>query len=84
MDDSNDSCNFSVRGYLPLIQRDSVTHMHGLEISVKKGLRFAQEFITRKLCVFDWLYFTRCLTSFSSINHLLCPHAWPLMLSHLT
>ena len=30
--DSIDSCNFSVRGYLPLIQKDSSTHMHGLAV----------------------------------------------------
>ena len=30
--DSIDSGNFSVRGYLPLIQKDSNTHMHGLAV----------------------------------------------------
>ena len=30
LDDSTDSGNFSVRGYLPLIQKDSSTHMYGL------------------------------------------------------
>ena len=30
LDDSIDSGNFSVRAYLPLIRRDSSTHMHGL------------------------------------------------------
>ena len=29
MDDSIDSENFSVRGYRPLIQKDSITHVHG-------------------------------------------------------
>ena len=42
LDDSIDSSNFSVRGYLPLIQRDSSTHMHGLAVYVK-GLPFAQD-----------------------------------------
>ena len=28
LDDSIDSGNFSVTGYLPLIQKDSITHMH--------------------------------------------------------
>ena len=28
LDDSIDSGNFSVRGYLPLIQKDSVTHIY--------------------------------------------------------
>ena len=41
MDDSIDSGNFSVRGYLPLIRKDSSTHMHGLAVYVKEGLLFA-------------------------------------------
>ena len=41
-DDSIDSGNFSVRGYLPLIRQDSSTHMHGLAVYVKEGLPFAQ------------------------------------------
>ena len=35
LDDSIDFGNFSVRGYLPLIQMDSSTHMHGLAVYVK-------------------------------------------------
>ena len=34
LDDSVDSGNFSVRGYLPLTRKDSVTHMHGLVVYV--------------------------------------------------
>ena len=34
-DDSIDSENFSVRGYLSLIWKDSVTLMHGLAVYVK-------------------------------------------------
>ena len=41
LDDSIDSGNFSVRGYLPLIQKDFSTHMHGLAVYVKEGLPFA-------------------------------------------
>ena len=41
LDDSIDSSNFSVRGYLPLIRKDSSTHMHGLTVYVKDGLPFA-------------------------------------------
>ena len=41
LDDSTDSGNFSVRGYLPLIRKDSGTHMHGLAVYVKEGLPFA-------------------------------------------
>ena len=42
LDDSIDSGNFSVRGYLPLIRKDSSTHMHGLTVYVKEVLPFAQ------------------------------------------
>ena len=43
LDDSIDSGNFSVRGYLPLIRKDSGSHMHGLAVYVKEGLPFAQD-----------------------------------------
>ena len=43
MDDSIDSGNFSVTGYLPLIWKDSSTHMHGLAVYVKEGLPFARD-----------------------------------------
>ena len=43
LDESIDSGNFSVRGYLPLIRKDSSTHMHGLPVYVKEGLPFAQD-----------------------------------------
>ena len=42
LDGSIDSGNFSVRGYLPLIWKDSSTDMHGLPVYVKEGLPFAQ------------------------------------------
>ena len=43
LDDSIDSGNFCVRGYLPLIRKDSSTHMHGLAVYVKEGLPFARD-----------------------------------------
>ena len=43
MDKSTDSGNFSVKGYLPLIRKDSITHMHGLAVYVKEGLPFSQD-----------------------------------------
>ena len=73
LDNSIDSDNFSLRGYLPLIREDSSTHMHGLTVYVKEGLPFARDLSLENSAdsyVFDWLYFTQCLTSFSSINHL--------------
>ena len=36
-----DSDNLSVRSYLPLIQKDSSTHMHGLAVYMKEGVPFA-------------------------------------------
>ena len=42
LDDSIDSGNFSVRGYLPLIRKDSSTHMHGFAVYVKEGLPFVR------------------------------------------
>ena len=43
LDDSIDSGNFSVRGYLLLIRKGSSTHMHGLAVYVKEGLPFARD-----------------------------------------
>ena len=61
LDDLIDSGNFSVRGYLPLIRKDSSTHMHGLAVYVKEGL------ISRKLCRFLLMF----LTGFTSLSVLL-------------
>ena len=41
--DSIDSGNFSVRGYFPLIQKDSSTHIHGLAAYVKEGIPLARD-----------------------------------------
>ena len=41
LDDSIDSGNFSVRGYLPLNRKDFITYMHGLAVYVKEGLPLA-------------------------------------------
>ena len=60
--------------------------MHGLAVYVKEGLPFAQDLSLENSAdsyVFDWLYFTQCLTSFSSINHLHL-YAWFFNLFHLT
>ena len=50
LDDSINSGNFSVRGCLPLIQRDSTTHMHGFVVYVKQGYPFAWDFF----CTFKY------------------------------
>ena len=41
--DSTDSGNFSVRGYLPLIQKNSNTHMHVLAVYLKEELSFLRD-----------------------------------------
>ena len=38
-----DSGNFSVRGYLALIRKDSATHMRGLAVNSKQRLPFARD-----------------------------------------
>ena len=43
LDDSIDSGDFSLRGYLPLIRKASIIHMHGLAFYVKQGLPFARD-----------------------------------------
>ena len=88
LDGSIDSGNFSVKGHLPLIQKESSTHMYGLAVYVNEGLPFARDFSLKTLqiltYVFDWFHFIQCLTSFSSINHLLCLCARFLILVCLT
>ena len=41
MEDSIDSGNFYVKGYLFPTRKNYVTHMHGLAVYVKEGLPFA-------------------------------------------
>ena len=43
LDDSIDSGNFFVKDYLPLIQKDSSTQIHGLAVYLKEGLPFARD-----------------------------------------
>ena len=44
LDDSIESGNFSLRGYLHLIQKHSSPNMHGFAVYVKEGLPLAQDF----------------------------------------
>ena len=41
LDESIESGNISVMGHLPLIRKDSNTHMHGIAVYVKEGLPLA-------------------------------------------
>ena len=88
LDDSIDSGNFSVRGYLPLIRKDSSTHMHGLAVYVKEGLPFARD-LSLENSADSYLCFRLALLHsvsyfFSSINHLLHLCAQFLILFHRT
>ena len=56
LNDSIDSGNFSVRGYLPLIWRDSITHMHCLTVYMKKGFPFAWD-LSLENSVDSYLFF---------------------------
>ena len=47
-DASTDSGSFSVRGYLPIIRKDSATHMRGLGADVKEGQPFARDLSLEK------------------------------------
>ena len=66
LDDSIDSGYFSVRGYFPLILKDSSTHMHVLAVCVKEGLPFARD-LSLENCRFLFMF----STGFTSLNVLL-------------
>ena len=88
LDDSIDSSNFSVRGYLPLTRKDSIAHMDGLAVYVKEGLPFAWD-LSLENSMDSYLCFHLALLHsvsyfFSSTHDLLCLYAWFLLLFHLT
>ena len=72
LDNSTDSGNFSVRVIFDSSDR-IVTHMHGLAVSAENELPSAWNLSLEDsaysyfISSSDWLYFTQCLTSFSSI-----------------
>ena len=70
LDYSIHSGNFPVMGYLPLIQKDSNTHMHGLAVYMKEGLPFTQDLSLENSGFL--LMFSIGLTSFS-VLHLFPP-----------
>ena len=88
LDNSIDSGNFSVRVYLPSIQKDSLTHMRGLAVYVKEGLPFIRHLFPENstdsyLCF--WLALLHSVSYFfSSINHLPRCHGQFLILFHPT
>ena len=60
LDDWIDSGNFSVRGYLPFIWKDSSTHTHGLAVYTKEGLPFAYD-LSLENSADSYLYFRLAL-----------------------
>ena len=87
LDDSIDSGNFSVRGYLPLIWKDSSTHLHGVTVYAKEGLPFAQD-LSLKNSADSYLYFWLALlhsVSYFFFFLIQSAHSFiVLMLLHLT
>ena len=88
LDDLGDTLSLFVGSYLPLIWKDSVTHMHVLALYMKEGLPFAWDLSLENsagsyLC-FQPAWHHLSLPSFSSIDHLLHLYAWFLMLFHVT
>ena len=73
LDDSIDSGNFSVRGYLPLTWKDFTTHMHSTGIYVKEGLPFPRD-----------LSLKNSTDYYLCINQLLCLYAHFFILLYLT
>ena len=53
---SIDSGNFSVRGYLPLIRKDSIARMHGLAVYVKEGLPFTRHLSLETLRILTYVF----------------------------
>ena len=80
--------NFSVKGYLPLIQKDFCTHMHGLAFYVKERLPFVWDLSLENsadssLC-FRLALLHSMSNSFFSIDYLLRLCAQFLILFNLT
>ena len=66
LDDSIDSGNFFERGYIDLIQKDSVTHINGLALYLKKDIRLQRTYLkkTLQILIYDCLYLFSVLLLF--------------------
>ena len=72
LEDPIDSRNFAVSGYLQLIWKYFGTHMYGLAVYAKEGLRFAWDLSLENSeysCLCFWLAFIWCIIPFPSIDH---------------
>ena len=63
-----------MRGYLPLIRKDSGTHIHGLTVYVKEGLPFAQD-LSLENSVDSYLCFRLALLR--SVSYFFFPYRSP-------
>ena len=74
--------------YLPLIWKDSSTHMHGLAVYFKEGLPFARDLSLENSAESYLLFWLALLHSvsyfFPSIDDLLHLYAWFLILFYVT
>ena len=64
---SVDSGNFFVRGHLPLIRKDSCSHMDGLTVYVKEGHPFARDLSLENSADSFLLMFSAGFTSLSAL-----------------
>ena len=78
--DSINSSNITVTGHIPLIWKNSVTHIHNLAVYVGTVIRKVQDFL---FIFYEWLYLICCFTFFS-IDHRLRFCTRLFMLYHLT
>ena len=83
LNDSIDFDNFSVRGYLPLIQKDSNTHMHNLVVYVKEGPPFARDLSLQILTLCFRLALLQLLSYFFFLYRSSCLCARLFILFHL-
>ena len=88
LDDSINSGNFSVRGHLPLIRKDSSSHMHGPTVYVKEQLCFAWNLSPENSAV-SYLCFPLALLHsvsyfFPFYQSPILSFTWFLILFHLT
>ena len=83
LDDAFDSSNFSVRGYLPLMRKHSITHVHGLTVYVKEGLPFPWDLslenfvklwlaLLHSVSYFFFLYWWPSLSLCTNFNSISC------------
>ena len=77
LNDSIDSGSFSLSGYLILIRKDSVTHMHGRAVYMKEGLPFGLD-VSLESSADSYLHFWLALLN--SVSYFFFLYQSPLLL----